>query len=60
MIELPGAFQGSPAIAANRMVIASDKGTVYCFGQKTLQANIKLFQVLRPAEVECNSIHNQY
>ncbi len=47
MIELPVRFKAPPPIAANRMVIASDKGTVYCFGRKPLQANNKLFQVLR-------------
>jgi outer membrane protein assembly factor BamB len=33
-IELDGAIIGSPAVADGCLVIASEKGTVYCFGSK--------------------------
>ena len=32
--EAGGGFTGSPAVAAGRLVIASDDGVVYCFGEK--------------------------
>jgi outer membrane protein assembly factor BamB len=31
--QAAGGFAGSPAVAANRLVIASDQGVVYCFGR---------------------------
>ncbi|GIW99134.1 MAG: serine/threonine protein kinase [Pirellulaceae bacterium] len=34
MTEVKGAFLGSPAIADGRLVLASDRGTVFCFGAK--------------------------
>jgi outer membrane protein assembly factor BamB len=33
-IELDGAIIGSPAVADGRLVIATEKGTVYCLGEK--------------------------
>ena len=32
--EAGGEFDGSPAVAAGRLVIASEAGVVYCFGEK--------------------------
>ena len=32
--ETGGGFVGSPAVANGRMVIASDEGIIYCFGEK--------------------------
>ncbi len=32
--ETGGKLIGSPAVAAQRLVIASDDGHVYCFGKK--------------------------
>lgn len=32
--ELEGGFKGSPAFASNRLVIAADNGSVFCFGAK--------------------------
>jgi outer membrane protein assembly factor BamB len=32
LYEVKGAFIGSPAIAEGKIVVASDKGTVFCFG----------------------------
>ncbi|MFO0944095.1 MAG: PQQ-binding-like beta-propeller repeat protein [Pirellulales bacterium] len=34
VIELKGGFLGSPAVADGRIVLASDRGTVYCLGAK--------------------------
>ena len=31
--EAGGGFTGSPALADNKLVIASDDGVVYCFGR---------------------------
>ena len=33
-IELDGAIIGSPAVSDSRLVIATEKGTVYCLGEK--------------------------
>jgi outer membrane protein assembly factor BamB len=33
-IELDGAIIGSPAVTDSKLVIATEKGTVYCFGEK--------------------------
>ena len=33
--EAGGGFTGSPAVAARRLVIASEDGVVYCFGSKS-------------------------
>ena len=32
--EAGGGFTGSPAVAQGRLIIASDDGVVYCFGEK--------------------------
>jgi outer membrane protein assembly factor BamB len=32
--ELDGAIMASPAVAEGRVVIGTEKGTVYCFGAK--------------------------
>jgi outer membrane protein assembly factor BamB len=32
--ETGNGFTGSPAVAAGRLVIADDKGVVYCFGAR--------------------------
>jgi outer membrane protein assembly factor BamB len=32
--EGEGGFLGSPAVADNRLVIATDRGVVYCLGEK--------------------------
>jgi outer membrane protein assembly factor BamB len=32
--EAGGGFTGSPAVAEGRLLIASDDGHLYCFGQK--------------------------
>jgi outer membrane protein assembly factor BamB len=34
-IELKGGFLGSPATSAGRLVLASDRGDIYCLGDKT-------------------------
>jgi outer membrane protein assembly factor BamB len=33
-IELDGPIAGSPAVAAGRLLIGTQKGTLYCFGEK--------------------------
>ncbi len=32
--EVKGSFIGSPAVADGKLVLASDRGTIYCFGKK--------------------------
>ncbi|HBI41738.1 MAG TPA: serine/threonine protein kinase, partial [Planctomycetales bacterium] len=32
--ELDGAVTGSPAVAAGRLFVGTEKGTLYCFGAK--------------------------
>ena len=32
--DLDGAITGSPAVAAGRLLVGTEKGTLYCFGAK--------------------------
>ncbi|QDV24964.1 Outer membrane protein assembly factor BamB precursor [Aureliella helgolandensis] len=34
MFEVKGSFIGSPAVADGRLVVANDRGTLFCFGEK--------------------------
>jgi outer membrane protein assembly factor BamB len=33
--QATGGFSGSPAVADGKLVIATDRGVVYCFGKKS-------------------------
>ena len=34
MFEVKGSFLGAPAVAHGKVVVASDRGTIYCLGKK--------------------------
>lgn len=35
MFEVKGAFLGSPAVADGKLVLTNDRGTIFCFGEKS-------------------------